>query len=85
MRSRDANAHSPGATAHVQSGQSYSGTVAVTGTLPAGYTVYVAFHGRVWVDLGPDGGGFHTQDEHVLVDSLVPRARLLSGLLLTLE
>ena len=50
--------HSPGATAHLQSGQTYSGTVKVTGTLPAGYTAYVAFHGRVWVDLGPDGGGF---------------------------
>ena len=35
--------------------------------------------------LGPEGAGFHTQDEHVLVDSLIPRARLLSGLLRTLE
>ena len=35
--------------------------------------------------LGPAGAGFHTQDEHVLIDSLVPRARLLSGLLLTLR
>jgi glutamate carboxypeptidase len=34
--------------------------------------------------LGPVGAGFHTQDEHVLVDSLIPRARLLSGLLRSL-
>ncbi|MFN8161748.1 MAG: M20/M25/M40 family metallo-hydrolase [Solirubrobacterales bacterium] len=34
--------------------------------------------------LGPEGSGFHTENEHVLVDSLIPRARLLSGLLLTL-
>jgi glutamate carboxypeptidase len=35
--------------------------------------------------LGPRGAGFHTEDEHVLLDSLVPRARLLSGLMLTLS
>lgn len=35
--------------------------------------------------LGPCGAGFHTQEEHVLLDSLVPRARLLSGLFLTLS
>ncbi len=35
--------------------------------------------------LGPRGAGFHTEGEHVLVDSLVPRARLLSALLLTLS
>jgi glutamate carboxypeptidase len=35
--------------------------------------------------LGPEGAGFHTEDEHVLIDSLIPRARLLSGLLRTLE
>ncbi len=35
--------------------------------------------------LGPCGAGFHTQDEHVLLDSLIPRARLLSGLLRTLS
>ena len=34
--------------------------------------------------LGPDGAGFHTAEEHVLVGSLVPRARLLSGLLRSL-
>jgi hypothetical protein len=51
-------AHAPGATARLQSGETHSGTVKVTGTLPAGYTVYVAFHGRVWVDLGPGGGAF---------------------------
>jgi glutamate carboxypeptidase len=34
--------------------------------------------------LGPRGAGFHTEEEHVLLDSLVPRARLLSGLMLTL-
>lgn len=31
--------------------------------------------------LGPCGDGFHTHGEHVLVSSLVPRARLLAGLL----
>lgn len=52
-------AHSPGATVQLQSGpQSYGGKVTVTGTLSAGYTVYVAYHGRVWADLGPDGGSF---------------------------
>jgi glutamate carboxypeptidase len=35
--------------------------------------------------LGPLGAGFHTENEHVLVDSLVPRARLLAALLLTLS
>jgi glutamate carboxypeptidase len=35
--------------------------------------------------LGPAGAGLHTQDEHVLIDSLIPRARLLSGLLRTLR
>jgi glutamate carboxypeptidase len=35
--------------------------------------------------LGPEGGGFHTAEEYVLVDSLIPRARLLSGLLRTLS
>jgi glutamate carboxypeptidase len=34
--------------------------------------------------LGVSGNGFHTLEEHVLVSSLVPRARLLAGLLLTL-
>jgi len=34
--------------------------------------------------LGPCGAGFHTEEEHVLLDSLIPRARLLSGLMLTL-
>ena len=40
---------------------------------------------RPWTGSGPAGAGFHTPDEHVLVDSLIPRARLLSGLLLTLS
>jgi glutamate carboxypeptidase len=35
--------------------------------------------------LGAEGAGFHTQDEHVLIRSLIPRARLLSGLLRTLR
>ena len=35
--------------------------------------------------LGPEGAGFHTGEEHVLVDSLIPRARLMSGLLRTLR
>ena len=35
--------------------------------------------------LGPEGSGFHTAEEHVLVDSLIPRARLMSGLLRTLR
>ena len=50
--------HSPGATVRLQSGQSYGGTVTVTGTLPAGDTVYVAFHGRVWANLGSTSGSF---------------------------
>jgi glutamate carboxypeptidase len=35
--------------------------------------------------LGPCGAGLHTPEEYVLLDSLIPRARLLSGLLLTLS
>ena len=35
--------------------------------------------------LGPCGDGAHTHDEHILYSSLVPRARLLAGLLETLE
>jgi glutamate carboxypeptidase len=35
--------------------------------------------------LGPEGAGFHTSEEHVLAPSLIPRARLLSGLLRTLR
>jgi len=35
--------------------------------------------------LGPCGGGFHTQEEHVLASSLVPRARLLAELFRTLS
>ena len=34
--------------------------------------------------LGPCGDGAHTHDEHILYSSLVPRARLLAGLLETL-
>jgi glutamate carboxypeptidase len=34
--------------------------------------------------LGVVGGGIHTTEEHLLVSSLVPRARLLAGLLMTL-
>jgi glutamate carboxypeptidase len=35
--------------------------------------------------LGVMGGGIHTLEEHVLVSSLVPRAKLIAGLLMTLE
>ncbi len=35
--------------------------------------------------LGVLGAGGHTLEEHLLVDSLVPRARLLAGLLATIE
>jgi len=35
--------------------------------------------------LGPEGSGFHTAEEHVLIPSLIPRARLLSGLFRTLD
>ncbi len=35
--------------------------------------------------LGPQGAGFHTDEEHVLVSSLVPRARLLGELFRTLS
>lgn len=34
--------------------------------------------------LGVMGGGGHTLEEHILVDSVVPRAKLLAGLLATL-
>jgi glutamate carboxypeptidase len=35
--------------------------------------------------LGVSGNGFHTLEEHCLVSSLVPRARLIAGLILTLN
>lgn len=35
--------------------------------------------------LGVQGAGPHTLDEHILVSSLVPRARLLAGLLLAID
>jgi glutamate carboxypeptidase len=35
--------------------------------------------------LGVQGALAHTLEEHVLVDSLVPRAKLMAGLLTTLE
>ncbi len=35
--------------------------------------------------LGVAGGGGHTLEEHLLVSSLAPRARLLAGLLLAAE
>lgn len=35
---------------------------------------------RVLDGLGPPGGGAHTQNEHVLVDGLAPRAALVAGL-----
>jgi glutamate carboxypeptidase len=35
--------------------------------------------------LGVRGGGIHTLEEHILVDSLVPRAQLMAGLLATLN
>jgi glutamate carboxypeptidase len=35
--------------------------------------------------LGADGGGAHSRDEHVLVESLPFRAALLAGLILTVE
>jgi glutamate carboxypeptidase len=35
--------------------------------------------------LGVQGGGSHTLDEHVLVSSLVPRAKLLAGLLMQID
>jgi glutamate carboxypeptidase len=34
--------------------------------------------------LGVQGAGYHTLTEHILIDSLVPRARLMAGLLATL-
>jgi len=50
--------HSPATIAHLQSGQTYVGNVTVTGTLPAGYTVYVFHHSQVWAVLNPTGGDF---------------------------
>ena len=35
--------------------------------------------------LGVQGAGPHTLDEHVLVSSLVPRAKLLAGLLMQID
>jgi glutamate carboxypeptidase len=35
--------------------------------------------------LGVAGGGYHTLEEHLEIDSLVPRARLIAGLLATLD
>ena len=35
--------------------------------------------------LGVQGAGDHTLDEHILVDSLVQRGRLMAGLLATLS
>jgi glutamate carboxypeptidase len=35
--------------------------------------------------LGVLGGSGHTLEEHVLIDSLMPRGRLLAGLLATLD
>jgi glutamate carboxypeptidase len=35
--------------------------------------------------LGPRGTGFHTLNEHIEIDSLADRARLMAGLLLTLK
>ena len=35
--------------------------------------------------MGPCGDGAHTHDEHILYSSLVPRARLLAGLMETLD
>jgi glutamate carboxypeptidase len=35
--------------------------------------------------LGVQGAGYHTLDEHILVDSLVSRGRLMAGLLATLR
>jgi glutamate carboxypeptidase len=34
--------------------------------------------------LGVQGAGVHTLEEHLLVESLVPRAKLLAGLLQSL-
>jgi glutamate carboxypeptidase len=42
----------------------------------------LAHHGVAVLDgLGPEGGGAHAEDEHVLVDSLVQRAALIALLL----
>jgi glutamate carboxypeptidase len=35
--------------------------------------------------LGVQGAGYHTLEEHILVDSLVQRGRLMAGLLATLS
>jgi hypothetical protein len=45
-------------TANVQSGNTYGGSVAVSGPLPAGYTVYAEFAGAIVAVLGPTGGSF---------------------------
>jgi glutamate carboxypeptidase len=42
----------------------------------------LAHHGVAVLDgLGPDGGGAHAEDEHIVVDSLVQRAALIALLL----
>ena len=35
--------------------------------------------------LGVAGAGAHTLEEHILVDSLVPRAKMFAGLLVSVE
>jgi glutamate carboxypeptidase len=35
--------------------------------------------------IGVEGGGYHTLEEHILVPSLVPRGRILAGLLATID
>jgi glutamate carboxypeptidase len=35
--------------------------------------------------LGVAGAGAHTLDEHIVIDSLAPRTRLLAGLLASLD
>jgi len=53
---------SPGATLHLTSGPSYPGMVTVTGTLPAGYTVYVFYDSKIIAVLPPTGGPFSVQE-----------------------
>ena len=56
-----------------------SSAAAATATSPA------RSGSRPWTGSAPRAPASTPQDEHVLIDSLIPRARLLSGLLRTLE
>ena len=54
----DAQTPKQGVTANVQSGNTYSGTVSVAGSVPAGDSIYVVFGPTIVAVLGPGAGDF---------------------------